>query len=207
MILSTAYLGNVQYYTKLLSGKAVIDLHEHYRKQSYRNRCDILTANGTSPLIVPVLQPSCLKKPTRDIRIDSSKKWQHQHWQTIVSAYRSSPYFVHYEERFAPFYRKRYEFLADLNAELQQTVFDLLQTEPEVGYSESYLPCPAPAEDFRDTLSPKPGLQRPDPAFRPATYYQVFAERYPFAANLSIIDLLFCEGPAATGILQDSTVR
>ena len=207
MILSTAYLGNVQYYAKLLSGKAVIDLYEHYRKQSYRNRCDILTANGTGPLIVPVLQPSGIKKPTRDIRIDSSKKWQHQHWQAIVSAYRSSPYFVHYEERFATFYRRRYDFLVDLNAELQQTVLDLLRMKPRIAYSESYVQNPDPAEDFRDALSPKPRLQRPDPAFRAAPYYQVFTERYPFAANLSIIDLLFCEGPDSTGILRNSTVR
>lgn len=158
-------------------------------------------------LIVPVLQPSGIKKPTRDIRIDSSKKWQHQHWQAIVSAYRSSPYFVHYEERFAPFYRRRYDFLVDLNAELQQTVLDLLRMKPRIAYSESYVQNPDPAEDFRDALSPKPRLQRPDPAFRAAPYYQVFTERYPFAANLSIIDLLFCEGPDSTGILRNSTVR
>ena len=78
---------------------------------------------------------------------------------------------------------------------------------PTVAYSESYVQNPDPAEDFRDALSPKPRLQRPDPAFRAAPYYQVFTERYPFAANLSIIDLLFCEGPDSTGILRDSTVR
>lgn len=204
MLLSTAYLGNVQYYTKLLSGRAVIDLHEHYQKQSYRNRCDILTANGVKALIVPVCQPSGVKTRTQDIRIDASKKWQHQHWQAIVSAYRSSAYFVHYEDLFAPFYNRRYEFLADLNGELQQLILNLLGINPETGYSGSYIEETDPSQDLRDALSPKARLQRPDPAFRPEPYYQVFSERYPFAGNLSVVDLLFCEGPAAVDTLRSS---
>ena len=88
MILSTAYLGNVQYYTKLLSGRAQIDLHEHYQKQSCRNRCDILSAGGPTTLVVPVCRPSGERVPVRDIRIDRTKKWRHQHFQALVSAYR-----------------------------------------------------------------------------------------------------------------------
>ena len=93
MILSTAYLGNVQYYTKLLSGRAQIDLHEHYQKQSCRNRCDILSTGGPTTLVVPVCRPSGERVPVRDIRIDRTKKWRHQHFQALVSAYRRSPYF------------------------------------------------------------------------------------------------------------------
>ncbi len=185
----------------------MIDLHEHYRKQSYRNRCDILTANGTSPLIVPVLQPSGLKKTDPGHPDRFVEKMAAPTLADDRIGLQEFTYFVHYEERFAPFYRKRYEFLADLNAELQQTVFDLLQTEPEVGYSESYLPCPAPRRRFRDTLSRNRACNAPIRHSGPQPITRFFAERYPFAANLSIIDLLFCEGPAATGILQDSTVR
>ena len=96
MILSTAYLGNVQYYTKLLSGRAQIDLHEHYQKQSCRNRCDILSTGGPTTLVVPVCRPSGERVPVRDIRIDRTKKWRHQHFQALVSAYRRSPYFSYY---------------------------------------------------------------------------------------------------------------
>ena len=99
ILLPTAYLGNLQYYSKLLSGEACIDLHEHYLKQSYRNRCDILSAGGVMSLTVPVYHTGGVGTPTREIRIDYSKRWQHRHWQAIVSAYRGSPYFAHYEER------------------------------------------------------------------------------------------------------------
>ena len=204
MILSTAYLGNIRYYTKLLSGEAVIDLHEHYRKQSYRNRCDILTANGVCPLIVPVLHPSGEKVPVRDIRIDRSKKWRHQHWQAIVSAYRRSPYFAYYEEDMAPLYARPYEFLCDLNEEMQRLLLGWLGTEGAAAHSDRYVEGVPEAEDFRSALSPKPRLDRPDPAVVPQPDYQVFSDRFPFRENLSVIDLLFCEGPGAAEVLRAS---
>lgn len=207
MILATAYLGNIQYYTKLLSGEAVIDLNENYQKQSYRNRCDILTANGISSLTVPVLKLSGERIMTRDVRIDNSKKWQHQHYQAIVSAYRGSPYFLYYEDEFAPCYRKRYDFLADLNNELQEIVLRLLGTDIRPRWSEAPIPVTGAEDDFRNSLSPKARLQRPDPDFRPQPYYQVFAERFDFAPNLSVLDLLCCEGPAAAGLLKKDGIE
>ena len=126
ILLPTAYLGNLQYYSKLLSGEACIDLHEHYLKQSYRNRCDILSAGGVMSLTVPVYHTGGVGTPTREIRIDYSKRWQHRHWQAIVSAYRGSPYFAHYEEHFAPLYRQRFDLLTELNDTLQRTVLHLL---------------------------------------------------------------------------------
>ena len=199
MILSTAYLGNVQYYTKLLSGRAQIDLHEHYQKQSCRNRCDILSAGGPTTLVVPVCRPSGERVPVRDIRIDRTKKWRHQHFQALVSAYRRSPYFGYYEERFAVVYRKRHDFLVDLNEELQSLVLELLRADPPVGHTERYAEHVPEGEDFRRCISRKPRLSRPDPDFAPQPYYQVFSERMPFVPNLSIVDLLFCEGPSAAG--------
>lgn len=207
MLLSTAYLGNIQYYTKLISGQAVIDLHENYRKQSFRNRCDILTANGVCSLIVPVCQPSGYRSKSGEVRIDYSKKWQHQHWHAILSAYRNSAYFEHYEECFAPFYTYRYELLAQLNQALQERIFSLLRIQTNVTYSDHYQTDTPINEDFRDTLSPKTRLQQPDPYFSSVPYYQVFAERYPFAENLSILDLLFCEGPSAVDLLHASAIR
>lgn len=227
MILSTAYLGNIQYYGKLVSGSAVIDLYENYQKQSYRNRCEILTANRVDSLIVPVCTPSGQKIPTKEVRIDNTKKWQHRHFQAIVSAYRGSPYFFHYEEEFAPCYRKRYEFLIDLNDELQEIVLRLLHTPMRPQYSDSYVEVrenPAantaqrkqkeipgtpsvrlfadPVEDFRQCISPKQHLRKPDPSFQQQPYYQVFAERFGFVPNLSILDLLCCEGPGALALLN-----
>ena len=204
MLLSTAYLGNVQYYTKLISGEAEIDLWENYRKQSYRNRCDILTANGACSLIVPVLHLSGQKIRTKDVRIDRSKKWRHQHWQSIVSAYGKAPFFDHYAGAFESMYATEYEFLADWNRDLLQLTLRLLHLETQVVYADSYREAVPETSDFRDALSPKPRLRRHDPAFRSMPYYQIFSDRMPFVENLSIIDLLFCEGPETVSIIKNS---
>lgn len=204
MVLSTAYLGNIQYYSKLIRGTAVIDVYENYQKQSYRNRAEIMTAGGVVPLIIPVLTPSGEKIYTRDVRIDNSKHWQHRHWYTIFSAYGNSPYFFHYGELLEPFYKRPYEFLVDFNMEIQETMLALLKVTERPVLSAEYLKNVPPAEDLRTCISPKPRLQRNDPDFKAPAYYQVFSETISFAGNLSVIDLLFCEGPAATDILRKS---
>lgn len=207
MILSTAYLGNIHYFSKLITGQAVLDLQENYVKQSYRNRCVILSSNGPLTLTVPVLQPSGIKTRTCDIRIDPSKRWQHQHHQAIVSAYRNSPFYEHYADTLLAHYSKTYHFLCDLNLALQETLFTLLGTHPTVELSDGYCTDIPLEEDFRLCISPKDRLQRVDPSFESPHYYQVFSDSIPFAPNLSIIDLLFCEGPATIKLLQKTIVR
>jgi hypothetical protein len=208
LILSTAYLGNIQYYTKLLQGgeAVVIEWHENFVKQSGRNRCLILGADGVIPLIVPVHKTSGQKTPILQVRIDHSKRWQHQHWNSIHSAYKNSPYFDHYAEGFERFYSQRFDRLWELNEALQQAVFGALGVQPQVGYSDEYLRPEAPEKDFRNAFSDKPRLQRPDPAFCPEPYYQVFSEKMDFVPNLSILDLLMCQGPASAEIIRQSTV-
>ncbi len=201
-LLATAYLGNQHYYARLLAGECRIDVYEHYVKQSYRNRCDILSGGGVMSLVVPVHNRGSVKTPVRDIRIDNSKRWQHRHWQALVSAYRSSPYFFHYEGRFAPFYERSYTFLIDWNLDLQAVVLDLLGYPDPVPLTDRYAEPVDPACDWRLGISPKSRLSRPDPAFTPPVYYQVFSERFEFVPNLSVIDLLFCEGPASGDLLR-----
>ena len=208
ILLSTAYLGNIHYYSKLLSGRpAVIDTGEHYRKQSFRNRCEILGANGVITLTVPVLKRSGEKTPVGEVRIDPTKAWHRQHWHSIRSAYRNSPFFDHYSERFEAFYQKPYEFLWEWNRDLQACVLDALGVPSNFSYSKTYIESSPADRDWRDGLSGKPRLQRIDPDFSPVPYYQVF---YPeaqnaFIPNLSILDLLFCEGPGAAEIIRRSS--
>ena len=101
-------------------------------------------------------------------------------------------------------YATEYELLAEWNRDLLQLTLQLLHLDIPVVYTDAYREAVPEASDFRDALSPKPRWRRPDPAFRPAPYYQVFSDRMPFAENLSIIDLLFCEGPETEGILRNS---
>jgi len=208
LILPTAYLGNIQYYTKLLqtAEPVVIDGGEHYRKQSFRSRCEILGANGVIALTVPVYKTSGAKTPSREVRIDHSKAWRHQHWNSIHSAYKNSPYFDYYAETFEPIYQKHYDLLWELNRDLQQVVLDILEIKGNFSYSELYIEAGNEDQDWRNALSDKPRLKLPDPTFTPAPYYQVFSERTEFAPNLSILDLIFCEGPSSLEIIRKSTI-
>lgn len=209
-ILSLTYLGNIQWFSKLCFSESVIDVHEHYLKQSYRNRCDILTANGPTHLTVNTIKTSnWYKVAVKDIRIDYSKRWQHLHWQSLVSAYRNSPYFDHYAPEFESYYHKKFDFLLDLNVGLLETVLRLIGSDAKIVLCDGYI---RPADiggdvhDWRDAISPKPRLVQPDVSFRPQPYWQVFSDRMDFVPNLSVIDLLFCEGPQALEIIRGSIV-
>ena len=126
--ISTTYLGPVQQYCKLFQYPEIhLETAENYLKQTFRNRCTIAAANGPLALSVPIVKPDTLKCPTKDIRISDHGNWRHLHWNALVSAYNMSPFFEYYEEDFAPFYEKKYEFLFDYNEELRQLICRLLR--------------------------------------------------------------------------------
>ena len=199
--LSSAYLAPVEYYTKLLEyDKIYVEQHDHYIKQTYRNRCTIAGPDGELALSIPTVKPDTLKCPMKDIRISDHGNWRHLHWNAIESAYNSTPFFEYYKDDFRPFYEKKYEFLLDFNEELRRLVCDLLDMQPAVVYTEHYEP--EVANDFRETIRPK--HEGEDPAFRPEPYYQVFREKFGFLPNLSIADLLFNMGPEGLVTLRAS---
>ena len=186
----------MRYVARILAGGCVIDTGEHFLKRSERNRAEILTANGPMSLTVQVSHANRLRMPVREVRIDYSKRWQHQHWTALVSAYRSSPYFDHYAPRFERFYNERWEWLAEYNLALTEMLLGCVGIAmPHV--AESYVD--ASAEDL--DLRPK-GAH--DPQFRTIPYIQTFADRMPFVPEMSFVDLLFCEGPDSTAVLRDS---
>ncbi|MBR4995284.1 MAG: WbqC family protein [Alistipes sp.] len=189
-ILPSAYMPSVEYMARLLREECVIDLGENYIKRSQRNRAQILSANGVMSLTVNVANANRPRQPMRDVKIDYSKRWQHQHWVSILSAYKSSPYFDHYAPYIEPFYKREWRYLIDYNMEYTQTLLRLLgmNTEPKV--SQRYVK--ASAEDI--DLRPK---NEEGPTFVAEPYIQVFSDRMPFEGNLSSLDLLMCEGPEA----------
>lgn len=202
-LLSISYLGPVQYFTKFLMHRVrIIERYDHYIKQTYRNRCNIMGANGILPLSIPILKGQAHKTYVRDIRIDYNKKWQKLHWRSIESAYRHSPFFEFYMDEFFPFYEQRFEFLFDFNAALLELMLQSLQIDNSLRYSSEFMNVSVrDYADYRETIHPKRDLSS-DPLFAPVSYRQVFAERLGFKANLSIIDLLFNEGPNARSVLE-----
>ena len=195
--LSSAYLAPVEYYTKLLAyDRVCIEQHDHYIKQTYRNRCTIAAPDGELALSIPTVKPASLKCPMCDIRISDHGNWRHLHWNAIESAYNHTPFFE---------YKKKYEFLADFNEELCHLVCSLIDIQPVMERTSEYKTGFAPGEaDFRERIHPKKDFSLEDPDFSPQPYYQVFQERLGFLPNLSIIDLLFNMGPESLLVLQQS---
>ena len=189
-ILPIAYMPSVEYVARLLREECVIDLGEHYIKRSQRNRAQILSANGVMSLTVNVENANRPRQRIRDVRIDYSKRWQHQHWVSILSAYKSSPYFDHYAHLLEPYYKREWRYLVDYNMEYTHTLLGLLGLENKINVSEKYVI----AQEGDLDLRPK---HNEGSTFVAEPYFQVFSDRMPFAANLSILDLLMCEGPQA----------
>lgn len=208
VLLSSAYLAPVQYYTKLYGAPYCIEERaDHYMKQSYRNRCLIAGPQGALALTIPVVHEGKGRTVTGEIRISSHGNWKHLHWQALVSAYENSPYFEEYAEDFRKVYEEPYERLCDLNAAFRDTICGLLDLHPDIRLTASYAdPAQTGADDFRESIHPKRGYEG-DEAFRPVPYYQVFSERNGFLPNLSMVDLLFNMGPESRLVLRDSIVR
>lgn len=201
--LSSAYLAPVEYYSKLKAyDKIYIEQHDHYVKQTYRNRCNVAGPEGVLSLSVPIIRPDTPKCAMKDIRISDHGNWRHLHWNAIESAYNNTPFFEYYKDDLRPFYENKYTFLADFNEELRCKICELMDISPVVEHTASYHTDFLPDEaDYREVIHPKKDYTEVDKDFLPKPYYQVFESRHGFLPNLSVIDLLFNMGPESVLVL------
>lgn len=192
LLLSSAYLAPVGYYKKMAQYEKIeIEQFDHFEKQTYRNRCRIMTCNQIMDLTVPVVRPK-EKCPLKEMKISYQEKWQQMHWRAIESAYNSSPFFEYYRDDYEPHFTKKYDFLIDLNMRLMETTLSLLHLYKKPQLSDHYRKeeLGENYDDFRKAFHPKfSPLEEAKP------YYQVFNAKYGFQPDLSIIDLLFNMGP------------
>lgn len=204
ILLSTAYFAPVRYYTNLAAfSELYIEQHEHFIKQTYRNRAVILGANGPISLIVPVVKGREQKINIKDLRISYDEEWQRNHWRTIFSAYNSSPFFEYYSDDLEHFFRKKHQFLFDFNQQITESMMEILEIPTVFNPTEAFEQIPKGCLNFREKINPKAHRNAPDPHFIAQPYTQVFAEKFGFMADLSILDLLFNEGPSANSLLMD----
>ena len=205
-ILATTYFGPLQWYQKLNRFDGVLmEQHEHFLKQTYRNRCVIATTQGQQALTVPVEAPvgegvALSKTEIKDVRISNHGKWRTEHWNALQSAYGESPFFEFYEDDIRPFFEDRWEFLLDFNMAITEKMCELLDIHPHIELTSSYQNSLPIGEgwgetDFRTIIHPKHPQEDSD--FSPKPYYQVYKERFGFLPNLSILDLLFNMGNEA----------
>ena len=206
ILLSSAYLAPVEYYTKLYAAdRVLVERYDHYMKQTYRNRCVIVGANGTLALTIPTEKDDHLKVLMKDVRISDHGNWRHVHWNALESAYRNSPFFEYYADDFRCFYEKKYPFLWDFNEALCEVVCSLIDLHPKIeGTTDYQTEWSSDTTDFRQLIHPKIDYKEADPSFHPLPYYQVFKEKFGFIPNLSIVDLLFNMGPESLLVLRDS---
>ncbi|HAQ19276.1 MAG TPA: hypothetical protein DCR40_08605 [Prolixibacteraceae bacterium] len=207
ILLSTAYFAPIRYFSKLAAYHEIyLEQHENFIKQTYRNRTVILGANGPIPLIVPVEKGRGPKIIIKDLRIAYDEEWQRNHWRTIFSAYNSSPFFEYYADDLKPFFLKKHEFLFDFNQQITETLLEILEIQKEIKLTEEFEKVPETCLNFREQISPKMHLISDDQHFFPKAYTQVFSEKFGFVPDLSILDLLFNEGPSAHGVLVKSFI-
>ena len=200
-VVSTAYFPPVEYFmAAAAAGRLLIEAHDSYVKQTYRNRCRIYACDGVLSLTVPVSLPSG-SRGTGEALIDYSKPWLQQHERALISAYRTSAFFEYYQDDIFPILDARPSRLAELNLSLITRLMTLLGVRCEISLTSEYIPSyPAGYLDLRDAVHPKkavPEMFRN--RFRP--YYQVFSDRFGFIPGLSVLDLLFNEGPDAVSYL------
>ena len=207
VLLSSAYLAPIQYFSKLISYQQIyIEYCESYLKQSYRNRTVILAANGPLQLSIPVADGPRAKGPIRDLKLSYDQPWQLMHWRGISSAYNSSPFFEYYADDLAAFFHeKKWRYLFDFNIDIQNTILKAVNLNIDIKPTIEYCPqgeVPKTTDDFRYAIHPKLQKQESDPHFFPVPYTQVFNEKWGFVPNLSILDLLFSEGPQTISHLR-----
>ena len=208
ILLPSAYLAPIQYYSKLLqcgADAAYIEAQDNYAKQTYRNRCIIADANGPLALTIPTEKTAEGKCLMRDIRISDHGNWRHQHWNALEAAYRHTPFFLYYEDDFRPFYEQKIESLYDFNMGLTRLVCQLIGIDTPLLPTTEYEGASC-LTDLRECIHPKQAWEA-DKEFAPKEYYQVFKDKHGFIANMSIVDLLFNMGPESILILNESCSR
>lgn len=203
VLIDLQYLPSLEFFAVLFKyDNIILEKEEHFVKQTFRNRCEILSANKVEKLIVPVIGGR-KKIKMKDIQIDHDQNWQKNHWRAIQSAYGRAPFYEFFVHYFEPLFQKQEKYLYDFNYKLLSLCLKLLQQKIKFAETSAYEKTPSDDQivDLRSIVSPKRGYKS-NSLYSPVSYPQVFGKN--FVANLSILDLLFCEGPNAKTVVTKS---
>lgn len=202
-ILSIAYAAPIQYWSYLFHYPCLIEQHENFHKQTYRNRCLIASPQGIMPLTIPVVSGAATQCPIREVRIAEHDDWQHKHWQALCTSYGNTPFFEYYAPDLQHFYQKPLvcDRLFDFLINYTQTLMGLLHLDRTLQLTDYYH---SPEEPNNKTQKIRPKNPDPDPRFASQAYYQSTSNGKQFFPNLSILDLLFNMGPESLIVLKQS---
>lgn len=206
VVFETQYFIPIDTFKTLIELKhAIIEQYEFFEKMSFRNRCIISTANGLTSLTVPIEGGREQKALIRDVKINNSEPWQRTHLRTLISAYSKAPFFHYYIGDIEILLNYNEKFLFELNLKILSFIIKALNVKVSVQPTSKYRPVYLEALDMRNKILPK-NFQKDRENWKPR-YSQVFEDRLGFQPNLSILDILFCEGPNAINLLTSTHIK
>ncbi|WP_372936230.1 WbqC family protein [Seonamhaeicola sp.] len=202
IIIHPTYFPNIAHFVGMVKAKEVMfEVEDNFVKQTYRNRTNIYAANGKLVLNIPVIHSQKNRQKYKDVKIFNAEKWQLNHWKSLLSAYRTSPYFEYYEDELLPLFQKKADYILDFNFKCFEVICNCLQLDLNISKSESFEKIVESKVDLRFLVNAK--KEQPQNFEK---YTQVFCNKHGYISNLSILDLLFNEGPNALNYLESQTL-
>ena len=199
VLIELHYFPSIEYFVQIAQFPHVlIEAHENYQKGSYRNRCHIATSQGVQVLSVPLKKGKNSRQNIREVAISYDTDWQKQHFQSIKTAYGSSPFWSHYAPMFEKIFQTKHVFLFDLNLEITTLIFKILKLKTEITFTNAFETIFTEGVDGRNKIIPN------STSFAGKKYAQVFEDKNGFLPNLSVLDLIFCSGNQAVLVLSST---
>lgn len=200
LIYPTSFPNIAHFWAIVNSDSVYFEVCDNYQKQSFRNRAEIYGANGKLALTVPVSYSQKNRQLYKDVRIANEEKWQIQHLKSLQSAYSMSPFFEYYIDDLMPLFETHFNYILDFNLKCFDILSDSLQLNLSPKHTSVFEKDTTDKTDFRTLVKRNFKVE----SFQP--YTQVFTEKHGFIPNLSILDLLFNEGPNTELYLKKQTL-
>ena len=193
------YFPNIHQFTQIIKANNILfEVSDNYQKQTFRNRTYIYGANGKLGLFIPVIHTHKYRELFKDVKISYDSNWMDLHLKSLQSAYRSSPYFEYFEDEFIKLYSEKEKFLADFNIKCIKLISNLLDLDLDYKISGEYVEKTNDIIDLRDLSNARKEKKIDTPK-----YIQVFESKHGYINNLSILDLLFSEGPNSVSLITN----
>ena len=193
------YFPNIHQFTQIIKANNILfEVSDNYQKQTFRNRTYIYGANGKLGLFIPVIHTHKNRELFKDVKISYESNWMDLHLKSLQSAYRSSPYFEYFEDDFIKLYSEKEKFLVDFNIKCIKLIYNLLDLYLDFKISSEYVEKTNDIIDLRDLSN-----ARKQKTIETPKYIQVFESKHGYLNNLSIIDLIFSEGPNSVSIITN----
>jgi len=202
-LIHPTYFPSIEHFCVIAqSKKTIFEIEDNYQKQTYRNRTYIYGANGKLQLSVPVIYTQKNRQKYKDVKIFNNDNWQPQHWKSLESAYRTSPFFEFYEDELRPLFENKALYILDFNLKCFEVICDCLQLDLTVEKTKFFNKEITQIKDYRHLVNSK---KEQTSTFD--TYTQVFNEKHGYINNLGILDLLFNEGNNALNYLEAQNLQ